>query len=144
MSLLNFSWNHQFKFLEPFFVAQSGILNGKISGSWLEKWEEGKWSFNLSGKDIVDSQGKFSDFLNRTLSFFEISPKNFNKQTININSKDGNLKLSTLFFESDENIKITGSLGANQKSILNLYSSKKKKIIKKEVPQRYWYSEEVI
>lgn len=144
LNLSNFNWNPNYRFLTPFFNSKSGVLDGKISGRWSEKWEQGQWSFKLSGKDVVDSDGKFSNFLNQTLSFFEISPKNFNKQTINIISKDGLLRLNTIFFENSEDIKISGLLGINQKSFLNLYSSKNKKVIKKEVPQKYWFSEEAI
>lgn len=138
----NFKWDTSYQFLNPIFMGQSGLLDGKVEGRWTTEWDKGLWLFKLKGTQLVETSGTLVDFVNSTASLFQLEAKNYNKKVLEASIKNGVIGLSPLSFGLSEKIRITGQLNPNTKSFLNLVSPKNPNGIKKEVTEVYWKSKE--
>ena len=38
-----FQWTSGYKFFEPIFTAEEGVINGKLEGNWVGIWNQGTW-----------------------------------------------------------------------------------------------------
>lgn len=144
---LKFPWAAQYKFLAPFFTAQTAIINGKVEGRWLsEEWEAGQWLMQLTASDLAEIQGTVPDFVQQTAALFEIDSKAAKQQTINVSNKNNVITLNSLVLEATESANITGSLSSEpkHKSYVTLAypKNKKWKPVRKEVLAPYWKKEE--
>jgi hypothetical protein len=146
VTLDRFRWTPSFRFLHPIFVAESGILTGKVEGRWDGNWETGKWLVQVTGKELRGPEGQVPDFIGRTGAFFELDSKAFNKQNLSISGKNGVLSLGALTLESAEQVKITGTLSSRQKSFLSLTYPRNRKVrpVRKEVLEPYWKLKEAL
>jgi len=135
-----FNWQKSFQLLEPYFNADSGIIDGKLEGRWEDSWESGLWLTQITGKGLTGEKGLVTDFITKSASFFGPYPKEIKPTALNVSVKNNILSLNSLLLESAESVKITGSLSSKQKSTLTLSYPKNKsfKPIKKEVIEPYW------
>ncbi len=142
--LERFRWNSSFRFLQPFFSAEDGVLSGSVEGRWDDSWEKGKWRFQVNSTGLAQSAGKIPDFIERTATFFEIDSKAFDKQNLTVSGKNEVLTLVGLTLDNLDQLKITGSLSSRQKSFLSLAypKNRKAKVIRKEVLETYWKQKE--
>lgn len=135
-----FPWNSSFNFLSPFLMAKEGILDGKLEGRWTDTWEGGQWLMKSTTTDMQEFTGKLSEFLTKTMSFFDLATLAHTKSNFDLISKNGIVTLNNIGYELPENFKVSGSLSTKQKSFLTLSKPKDKKFksIKKEIIEPYW------
>ena len=142
-----FQWLPQFNFLDPFFKAQSALLDGKVEGRWGEEsWENGEWLIQTNASQLSEAQGLIPDLIQKTLATFEINPKNFQEQALHVSVRNKVINLHSLSLEKGDSGKITGQLSTQpkQKSFLTLSypKNKKWKPVKKDVLEIYWKEKE--
>lgn len=142
MAFNKFSWSPSYKFMEPFFNASSGEINGKIDGQWKVHWSDGKWLFKLKGNDLKNLQGEFAELNQATWNIYNIDSQIHHNKSWNGNVNNGIIKFNSLTLESSDPIVLSGTLTASpkQKSYLTLTypKNKKWKPVKKEIQEVFW------
>lgn len=138
-----FKWGSFFLFLEPYFSAESGELDGSVQGEWNKDWREGKWLIKIEARDLVESRGFYTEMIGKITSLFGLDSKSHMSHQFNLSLKDNVFNLNTLLLENNQSRKIVGTLGTKQKSFLTLsYPQKAKaKVIRKEVTRPFWMME---
>jgi len=142
ISFINFKWDSSYHFLNPIFLATSGVIDGKVQGRWISEWDKGLWDVQVKGSQLVETSGKLVDFINTTSDLFQLDAKNFNKKVLNASVKNSVINLSPLSFGLSEKIRITGQLSPGGKNYLKLTSPKNPNGLRKEVLEPYWIEKE--
>lgn len=147
LKAISFSWLSSFGFAEPYFHANSGVISGQMQGQWTDQWESGIWKVKLTGENLVQKEGKFTEFFEKTFSYFERDVKNTKKDILELTVK--NSVINVIGFSENmegETAKVSGTLSSKQKSSLEFQIPKNKKFrpIVKEVIEPYWMQKEEI
>lgn len=129
----DFSWN-DYKFLSPFFTAQSGILDGKVQGRFSDKWINGEWLVNLKGKNLSEPAGNLVSMMQNATQVYGLAlTDNFD---LNAEFRKNKLDIKSLNLDSADPAKLTGTILPEGKgSVLTLTypKNKKWKPVKKEL-----------
>ena len=140
VNFTKFNWKKSYQLFEPYFNANTGVIDGKLEGRWEDNWESGQWLSQLTASDVTGGNGLVTDFITKSASFFDLKFKEIRPSAMNISVKNNILSINSLLLDTGESVKITGSLSSKQKSTLTLSYPKNKsfKPIKKEVIEPYW------
>lgn len=130
----DFKLNSSFKFLAPFFSADSAVLNGKIEGRWGQEWHGGDWLAQTRLTSLTNPKGKFPDLVSKMGKVFNLEPSS--DVTFNAQIKGQNLEVTSLVFEGQDPAKISGLI--KSALVLNYPKNKKWKPVKKDSSQLEW------
>lgn len=136
-----FKWTSGYRFFEPVFTANDGIVNGKVDGKWIGLWNQGTWLSQLKFTELKDPKGDLPALAQKFWSQFAIDTTLIPNQTMSANLKNSILTLSALTTEGVEPAKLTGSAASAPKKsylILNYPKNKKWKPVRKELPEFTW------
>ena len=130
----NFKINNSFKFLVPYFSADSAILDGKLEGRWSTEWHAGDWLIQSRLSSLDKPQGKVVELIKKIGKLFNLEPAadvSFNGQI-----KNQSLEVTSLVYEGQDPAKISGNLKSSL--ALTYPKNKKWKPVKKESSQLDW------
>jgi hypothetical protein len=144
---LNFNWTSSYKFLAPFFSAGQATLDGKLNGSWLSEWSDGKWTLNLKLSSMKDVSGYFYDVNQKIWDFFSIDNSQAFTRSWNLVVDKKMVKINSLSLDDTDPAVVSGNLTVlpNLKSNLILTYPKNKswKPIKREILDVFWRRENI-
>ena len=136
-----FQWTPGYRFFDPLFTAEGGVLNGKIEGKWSSAWNEGIWLTQLKATALKKPQGEVTTLIQKLWNEFAVDVSQVPDQSWNVSLKNNTLNLSSLTVDGIEPAKLTGSVSpAPKKShmILNYPKNKKWKPVRKDLPEFTW------
>ena len=141
----NFPVHESFMMMSPFFMANNGIVNGKIEGKWGPKWTDGVWVSSLDFSEMIGAKGPVAETVQKIAQTFNIDPSVVTHQVWNGNFKNQSMTLTPVLFDGTDPAKITGSFSYKpaQKSYLVLTYPKNRtwKPVKKELPEPFLLNE---
>lgn len=139
-----FRWSSFFVFLEPYFSAEGGELDGTIEAQWSEEWREGNWAIKMKGKDLSESKGLYSSLAQKAVALFELDPKSLANHQMNLSIKNGVFDLMAILQGEPQMAKLVGKLNAKQKSVLTLSRTQKNQVnvTRKEITEPFWMMQE--
>ena len=145
IELSQFAWDSAFKFLEPYFNASEGILDGKIEGQWSTHWSEGTWAAKLKAENLKEATGEFSALSNNTWNFFNIDANTVLKKSWQVSVFKNSLRLTSLTLDGTDPAQLSGVLSTVPKAksflILSYPKNKKWKPVRKEILEAFWKKE---
>jgi len=146
MNAIKFPWSQRFNFLNPYFVASAGTLDGKVEGRWIgEEWIKGQWLSSVKVSNLQEATGTSLALVQSFWSQFEVDSKSASNQAWNGFIKNGAIKIDSLSIEGTDTAKLTGFIDSafKQKSfvVLNYPKNKKWKPVRKEIKTSFWAGE---
>ena len=141
MTANQFQWSPGFRFFDPLFIADGGILNGKVEGKWSGIWTEGIWLTQLKTTALTKPEGALPGLVQKLWGEFAVDVSAAPDQSWNASLKANTLSLSGLTVDGVEPSKLTGAVSpAPKKShlILNYPKNKKWKPVRKDLPEFTW------
>lgn len=140
-----FVWISNFKFLEPYFSAQTAQIGGKIQGEWSGDWAEGKWLGKIQLDNVSEISGMIPELNQKLWKTFEIDSTSAKIQTWNFEVKNNSINNILQTLNSGDLAKLTGALYSRPapKSflVLGYPKNKKWKSVRKDVKNLYWQKE---
>lgn len=140
-----FLWSSSFLFLNPFFSASSGVLDGKISGKWEDHWSSGTWLTKLSVDHLQNPTGEFVSFNQKLWDYFSVDSALASKRSWNGNVNKDTITMDSLVLDSVDPASLKGVLTTvpKLKSHLTLMypKNKKWKPVRKDISDVFWKKE---
>lgn len=136
-----FKWTSGYRFFDPVFTADDGIVNGKVDGKWIGLWNQGTWLSQLKFSELKGLKGDLPTMAQKFWTEFAVDTTGIPNQTLSANLKNTVLTLTALTTEGAEPAKLSGSVApAIKKShlILNYPKNKKWKPVRKDLPELTW------
>ncbi len=136
-----FQWSPGFRFFDPLFTADGGVLNGKVEGKWSGIWNEGIWLTQLKANALVKPQGALPSLVQKLWGEFAVDISAATDQNWNTSLKANTLSISGLTVEGIEPSKLSGAVSPLPKKshlILNYPKNKKWKPVRKDLPEFTW------
>jgi hypothetical protein len=145
IELSQFAWDSAFKFLEPYFNASEGILDGKIEGQWSTDWSDGTWAAKLKAENLKEATGEFSALSNEVWNLFNIDANTVLKKSWQVSVLKKSIRLTSLTLDGTEPAQLSGVLSNVSKAksflILSYPTNKKWKPVRKEIFEAFWKKE---
>lgn len=145
VEFVNFPWTADYHLFEPIFSANTGILNGKIDGSWFSHWSEGTWLFKLAADQLQKPEGSFFQLNQDILSYFNLDSTSTEKKSWNASVAKNSVKINSLVLDGTDPAVISGNLSTDSKTksylTLTYPKNKKWKPVKKDVTDVFWKKE---
>lgn len=136
-----FQWAPGYRFFEPVFVAEEGMISGKLDGKWVGIWNQGTWLSQLKFTGLKSFQGDLPGIVQKFWSEFGVDTSLLPDQTWNASLKNTVMNLTGLSTEGADPARLTGSVSPSPKKsylILNYPKNKKWKPVRKELPEFTW------
>ncbi len=141
----HFAWDSSFKFLDPFFTASEGVLDGKIDGQWSTHWSQGTWLANLKADNLKAPAGEFFTLNQDLWTYFNLDSSTTIKRSWQASVAKQSIKLMSVTLDGTDPAHLSGVLSNSikAKSFLTLSypKNKKWKPVKKEVLEAFWKKE---
>ena len=140
-----FPWSKSYKFLGPLFLADQGIVDGKVEGRWTDDWYAGTWLVQTKLSEAAGLGGYLPSSMHSIAQVFSLDSFMTPKQTWHASVKNKNLEIYSLQLENENPSKITGLIypDSSPKSSFTLTYPKNPRWtpVKKAVPEFVWYKE---
>ncbi len=138
------SWISNYKFLEPYFMASEGIVNGKVQGRWSSSWINGDSLLQVKIEGMKNVTGEWVSLNDKIWKNFGIDSMTSTSQVWDFALTKGILRTNSTLV-SDDPAKLTGVLSDNtkQKSFITLSypRNRKWKPVKKEIVEPFFLKE---
>ncbi len=131
----NFEWRSNYSFLQPFFKMESGTVDGKLTGVWLDSWNDGKWESSLKFDKYEQLSGNFFDRLKDTFIGVGLDIENSHQMGLNFKLENNNLKFNSSTLSGINTHIFDGNLSFlnSQKSFFDVRDKKNKIKTKKQM-----------
>jgi len=118
----NFSWDSKRNFMSPVFMADQGLLNGRVIGEWGEDYLQGNWDIKINSSQLLSPSGSWINVLAKIWNIFEIDPSIYPNQNWHFSLRAGLIKIKSLTLDGIRPVQIRGDLNLNNtgKSFLEL------------------------
>jgi hypothetical protein len=136
-----FQWTPGYRFFDPLFSSEAGVLSGKVDGKWSGNWHEGTWLTQLKLTALKKPAGEATALVQKLWNEFAVDVSSTSDQSWNFSVKNKTLNLTSLTVEGAEPAKLTGAASSLPKKsylILNYPKNRKWKPVRKDLPEFTW------